>query len=235
MSSMILGISHLVVSSQNIDATVAGLSRQGYTINGARDDMPNMEPKQAFISNDMPRTTTVRLLVSNGKSPAVEVVRENGPDNQELAVGTPPFSAADKPATDPHIVTVRTPDPLLSLSMWRTIGIQPTEAADGTNNIFFQGGFTTPAFQLSFIHDPEMVAGPRWLNQDGMVCVSFLCRDVDALNTLLEDKGYEVSPCFDLTPFDRSFRLFFVRNKSGEIYEFLTPRRSAAPARVNHD
>jgi len=69
--------------------------------------------------------------------------------------------------------------------------------------------------------DPSKPEG-SYLDGSGIVCLSFFCRDADRLRLRLKEAGYFVGDCFNLAPFQNPLRIFFARNVSGEIYEFLS-------------
>ena len=228
MSDMILGVSHLVISTADLDRTVEQMRAFGYALHGTRDDVPNMPEKAAFLKGKMPATTSMRLMVSERSLPAIELIRENTKNTCICAKGAPGFEPSFEDAGDILTITVPTRRLDDAIMLWNKLNVKPDWGADGEATIHFKPNLAGPGLKLRYLvmHDTE--DNPTWLDQEGMVCVSFFARNTETIQAHLVEDGYEVSTCFDLVPLDRSYRLCFVRNKTGEIYEFLTPQRTTS-------
>ena len=62
-----------------------------------------------------------------------------------------------------------------------------------------------------------------WLNQNNTVCISFICDNVVKVRECLLQRGFYAGNIFKIKPFERKIKGFFMRNFTGEIYEFISP------------
>ena len=218
----ILGVSHLVITASDPDAEAAGLQHAGYRLSVSRDDMPNRPEKAPYISGPLPDTTTMRLLTSDRKLPTVEVIRENtlGTAAGGSELGAPPFEfTLGDGASASVVVGCEKPDEAISL--WEDLNFGNVEKDACGRLVTFHDSAISPGLRLRYV---ENKSSPRttWLNQLGMVCIAFLCRDASETRDQLATRRYDVGDCFELTPGSTPLRLFLMRNRSGEIYEFLS-------------
>lgn len=113
-------------------------------------------------------------------------------------------------------------DLALTLSLWNLLGFREEVVCPGVLRLkipgFVGGSSELPVY---FSEDPSKPEG-SYLDGSGIVCLSFFCRDADRLRLRLKEAGYFVGDCFNLAPFQNPLRIFFARNVSGEIYEFLS-------------
>jgi hypothetical protein len=108
-----------------------------------------------------------------------------------------------------------------AVDLWEFIGLTPYIEND-LARVRIEKTLVGQSLSLYFI--PQVCHKSKmWLNQQGIVCTSFLCNDAKKIRNELKSKKYEVGECFKLKPFDRTLNIFFMRNHSGEIYEFLSP------------
>lgn len=219
---MLLGVSHLVLSSAQPDEEVRALANHGFELLHARDDVPNKAAKAPFLCGELPETTTMRMVKSIRQLPLIEIVRENTGTSDEagFASGSAGFEL-DLGHPDTASVTIRCKDTERASDIWRCIGIEGISADANGHVVDFTGNAICSGLTLRYVAD-ESEDTPTFLNHPGLVCVAFLCRDADALRARLDANGYAVGQCFDLTPVETKLRLFLMRNRSGEIYEFLS-------------
>ena len=108
-----------------------------------------------------------------------------------------------------------------SLSIWHYLGFKPTFISPNIARINVPGLF--PKLALSFF----LVEGGRGSypiepDMEGVICPTFLCKDVEKIASFLKIKGFHVGKQFEINPFGSSVKVFFLRTKSGELYEFLS-------------
>lgn len=219
---MILGVSHLVLSSARPDEEVRTLANYGFELSHSRDDVPNKAAKAPFLFGNMPETTIMRLAKSNRQLPLVEIVRENtgASDDGGFAPGTTGFEL-DLDHANTASVTIRCKDTEQASELWRCVGANGISDDPNGHTVDFTNNAICAGLKLRYVAEETEIT-PTFLNHEGLVCVAFLCRDADALRARLNANGYEVGECFDLVPFATRLRLFLMRNRSGEIYEFLS-------------
>ena len=115
----------------------------------------------------------------------------------------------------------------LALSLWRTLGYETNALGSDIAHIKIRGGMSTNHLDLYFIANRPHPS-TTYLNSAGIVCLSLFCQNADRLQSALSEYGYFTGECFTLNPFGRPFRIFFARNASGELYEFLSVIREPA-------
>jgi hypothetical protein len=110
---------------------------------------------------------------------------------------------------------------LEALKLWEFLGQIPN-VEDDWAKIHIKKTLVGQSLSLYFVAQTNQ--RPRtWLNQQGIVCISLLCNDAEQFCSELKMQNFEVGACFELQPFDRKLKIFFMRNCTGEIYEFLSP------------
>ena len=108
-----------------------------------------------------------------------------------------------------------------TLPLWRLLGVEPERAAGGLTRLSVRGIRSSQRLHV-YLRADRSAPGVAHLNDGGVVCLSFFCRDADRLRDALASAGYDAGECFDIQPFEAPLRIFFMRNASGEIYEFLS-------------
>lgn len=106
------------------------------------------------------------------------------------------------------------------LPLWHALGFD-VRRQFGAATVHVRGprsGQSTSVFLIETGLDYPQSA----LDQTGIVCLSFLCKDVRRLRQRLVARDVTAGECFTLAPLGRSLTIFFVRNATGEIYEFLS-------------
>ena len=109
----------------------------------------------------------------------------------------------------------------MTLSLWRDLGIGYESISSDIAHVKIHGITASSRLNVYFIAD-RSYSSILYMDHAGLVCFSLWCRDADRLRAMLKERSYEVGDCFSHRPFDRWFRIFFTRNISGEIYEFLS-------------
>ncbi len=247
-----LGVSHLVLGCRDLGAAEDFLRGYDYRRQGAVSGAPNPVQKAKFVAGSLAPSFDMRLMVSTTGSPAVELLRENsgaaaagesrmleavlaGPttsasDDEVIRAiedNTPPpfpgFRLADDVRGEAKIigVVVRCSDLAAALGLWALLGYHPARLGSRLARIRIESVVPTGRLAVYFVEDRRSPAAAS-LDHQGLVCLSLFCREASALASAFATEGYLVSECFELQPFAERFQVVFVRNGSGEIYEFLS-------------
>lgn len=248
LKSQILGVSHLVLSVGEASDWGPILESLGYREQAANDHCPNPPAKAPFLSGALQATCAMRLMVAADGSPAIEVLlgsKTHPAQSRFDAVLSDPSraSAGDirralleqrevvlpglcRPLGTPGAqgvgaLVVHVDDLEAALPLWRTLGYADQELDSRARKIEIRGLRPSNRLDVYFVSDRDE-SGRGDLDAVGVVCLSLFCKDADRLRAALAERGYEVGDCFSLTPFSTPLRVFFMRNTTGEIYEFLS-------------
>lgn len=240
----LVGVSHLVISLRDPAASQPVLAALGYTEHGANDRCPNPPEKAPFLAEPLSRTCSMRLMVPANGSPAIEVLASaEGAALQthfEVVLSEQPGAEADDIRAEREVVVpgltrargregklgtgallIHVDDLDAGLRLWRALGYADEPVADRTRKVAIRGLRASNRLDLYFVADRGKSEMGR-LDAVGIVCLSLFCRDADRLRDALRERGYAVGECFTLAPFGTALRIFFMRNETGEIYEFLS-------------
>ena len=247
-SHQLLGVSHLVLSVREPLAPGPILEALGYGEDAANESCPNPAAKTPFLSGPLHDTCAMRLMVPANGSPAIEVLRSSKasatqPHFEGVLSEQPGASveevrdalAADHEAVLPGLVCPagaegkRGIGALLihvdslegALPLWRALGYPEQDFDSRAQKVAVRGLRASNRLDLYFVDDRKR-AERGHLDATGIVCLSLFCKNADQLQAALSDRGYEVGKCFTLAPFGTALRIFFMRNTTGEIYEFLS-------------
>ena len=244
----LLGVSHLVLSVPEPSTSGPVLEALGYGEHEANENCPNPREKAPFLSGPLLDTCAMRLMVPANGSPAIEVLcgaktslapphfegvlseqpgASPGDARNALAgkheavlpgLSRPPGAEGERGigALLIHVDALET-----ALPLWRALGYAEEEFDSRVRKIAVRGLRASNRLDLYFVEDREKVEMGH-LDAAGVVCLSLFCRNADRLRATLSERGYEVGGCFTLTPFGTALRIFFMRNTTGEIYEFLS-------------
>jgi hypothetical protein len=248
LTKEILGVSHVVFSVPSVVEAESGLALNGYAEHGSNASCPNHPAKALFIAGPMAETAEMKLVVAANGSPAIEMTcepagAERSPFfeailTREPLCGAEVARAALRDDAVPGLRGFRRPRSLSkaggvgalilhcrstqeSLTLWHALGMLEEPVAGDMLRIAIRGLRTNNRLLIYLVGDRSEAAVGH-LNDGGIVCLSFFCRDADRLREGLARAGYDVGECFTLSPFDVPLRIFFMRNLSGEIYEFLS-------------
>lgn len=216
----IFGVSHLVLAVKEIQEGEKLLSPLGYQPYGEIPKAANPKEKAPFIFNTLSDTFSIKLLVHPKGYSSIELLMERNDENHEVVKKSPCFEFQ----FEPFRLLVHCSDLERTLPFWRALGFQPEYVEPNGASVKIGGVMPSHRLEVRFIVDREEET-KDYLNQRGFVCLSFLCQDVWRVRKVLEKKGYLVSDCFSLKPFETPFQIFFARNHNGEIYEFLSVHR----------
>ena len=245
-SSEILGVSHLVLSVDEMAEATGRFEEIGYREHGSNEVCPNPPEKAPFIDGPIAASVALKLLVVDKGLPAIELIREprrsSRPAAFEPLLSTKPLahsgdeaagghrgaiarslSGAGDPATAALILHCPSWDETLPL--WRALGFDEETIDEQTVHVVVPSLRRGNELNVYLVRDREESTACH-LNDGGFVCLSLFCKDADRLRSELADAGHDVGECFDLDPFGSSLRIFFMRNRSGEIYEFLSVGRA---------
>lgn len=108
-----------------------------------------------------------------------------------------------------------------SLALWRQLRFEPNFLSPGMARIDARGLIAGSGLSVFFIAAPTT---PRRTEPDvgGIICATFLCKNVEKLVAPLASAGHQVGQRFEIAPFGNRVRVFFLRTPSGELYEFLS-------------
>ena len=221
----LFGLSHLVVAEGDHDAETARMTSLGWRVAIDMTGSDNPAAKRPFVAGSMAPTHRMRLLVGPPKSPAFELLAEGRPNR---IGGSPAFHLAgcsgelnDWDCTLPVTIDVRARRVSDAAALWLALDLPPKETDSGAE-LLVGGSLAGAPLRLRLIEDAEAGA-PTWLNQRGLVCLSFFCSDVRPLHRRDVTAGFETGDFFSVAPLGRPLHVFFVRGGAGEIYEFLSP------------
>ena len=255
----LLGVSHLVLSVSEPSTSEPVLEALGYGEHEANESCQNPREKAPFLSGPLHDTCAMRLMVPANGSPAIEVLRGSkasaAQSHFEVVLSERPGAepeeirnvlSEDREVVVPGLSRPRGVEGKLgtgallihvdafeaALSLWRTLGCAEQPFDSSMRKIAIRGLRASNRLDLYFVDDREKAEAGQ-LDGIGVVCLSLFCRDADRLRATLFDRGYEVGDCFTLTPFGTSLRIFFMRNTTGEIYEFLSIANSRGSEEVS--
>jgi hypothetical protein len=242
---IILGISHVVAGVKDLDAAELFLAGKGFRPYGERAFGVNPFEKAPYVKGALDTRAgefAMRLMVSKSGTPPVELLSESlaasglVPQENAFEAVLNSFELKDlKPSgmagfwepvsaglTGPvSALIVRCRELENTLFFWRLLGFD-CQPLDGKSAVIKVRAFTsrhvTPVY---FMEEPGR-GGVSWLNNEGVVCLSFLCKDAVGLREYFIKRGFEPGGYFYLSPFGRRICIFFIRNRGGELYEFLS-------------
>jgi hypothetical protein len=243
----ILGVSQIVWSGSDINYLEEKLNNYSYKLKFESINSPNAEAKKPFIFGEMPETADVKLMVSENHWPPIELVKENYLFESNRNLSEPVFSAYLNSLSssenlipikgiridsniindtwrkeDKFVIYIDSSDLEENLKFWKIleqkiITLKSTFALVEIKKTIIGSGIT-----IIYEKSKEMKSR-NYINQKGIVCISFFCSGIERLNILFKENKFETGEIFQLSPFGRLLKIFFVQNKSGELYEFISP------------
>ena len=116
---------------------------------------------------------------------------------------------------------IRCCDMKKSIEFWEKLGFNPLWQGNDFAYIKLKSLLSRRFIYIFFLATAKSSV-EMFLNQEGIVCLSFFCKNADRLNRLFRDQGIVVGDCYDFRPFNQLLRIFFMKGPSGELYEFLS-------------
>jgi hypothetical protein len=224
----IYGVSHIVHSTENLDDAESNFIRLGYSRKSENIGSLNPPQKSPFISGNMSEKSDI-LLMSKTGYPDIEVKSESGYKN---AIGESAFESfyddkynicTDINNVNPIAIYIKCNDIERAASLWSNFGFTINRHKNKSlldveikNRVL---GKKASLLYVNHHKNPEKT----WLNQNNTVCLSFVCDSVEKVRDCLLEKGYYAGNIFKIKPFERKIKGFFMRNYTGEIYEFISP------------
>lgn len=246
----ILGISHIVLGVKDFQEGEEFVSKYGYLQYGEKTTLLNPTAKSPFLRGTAEQSCSLKLMTGLSKTPPIELLCESvyhQIDNQvfEAILGNEKDKGPQEmlevfkqkePANQYGFREIKSGSAEKSgimaalvhcnslsndLVLWELLGLKPFLIDKNTAYVKIKSLMSDFHTILYFVAD-SLKKTKMYLNQGGIVCLSFLCKDSDSLREALKDNGYFTGDCFTFTPFKQPLRIFFARNTSGEIYEFIS-------------
>ncbi len=205
-SPTILGVSHLVLSTRDIEEDGRRLAAHGYGVAKRARGIANPAAKAPFCGRPLAPTFDMDLLTAPNLPP-VELLHDHGPTSG----GLPAYTLALEAPPD---LTCACASPDEAAALWAAMGLPATDG-----KVIIPASAVGASLRVCFETAP---ARPTTLDQPGWVCLSLLCTNADRLREHLVGAGFAPGKCFTVAPFGQPLRVFFLRNRSGELYEFLS-------------
>lgn len=238
----IYGISHIIYSADNLKSAEKIFLNLGYILKNEEYDSMNASAKEEFISGEM-ATSSDMLLMEHPQLPDVEIKRENIKSkidtssaysfyfkDEKNAIGYLPKlfdrSLVSNSSLENNLnIFIKCNDIQKALSFWKELKMNINFVDHSIANIKIKNVLSRKKTNL-ILYSAKSQDSLTWLDQKGLVCLSFLCADVAVLHDRFKKLNYYVGEIFQIYPFGRGILVFFVRNFSGEVYEFISPVKS---------
>ena len=225
----IYGVSHIVHSTDSLYESESYFNKIGYSLKFKTIGSVNALQKSSFIFGSMSEKADI-LLMSKKGYPDVEIKSEVNNRNiisksafetfyEENYTPDMHFPKDDKPTK----IYIRCNNTMNATNIWSKLGFNIDKIL--SNNylkVDIKNSISNNKVSLLYINSKEKEL-KTWLNQNNTVCISFICDDVEKVRSYLLKNNYSVGDVFIMTPFNRKIKVFFVRNYTGEIYEFISP------------
>jgi hypothetical protein len=235
----------------NFEEDGATLIGQRYKIHHARRRDGNPIEKAPFLVGEIAALVEMQLMTSTIGWPAIEMLNENDPAQRfDVGPGFIPFLAQEGPGGEaPSMPRSFEAEPASAkpfrycstgqvgtfalvapchdlgqaLDIWRFLGLEVRNLDRWHASVRIPHFLMGPSLTLFYVK--ALAEKPvRSLNARGVVCLSLLCSDADALRESLIARGFELGDSFELSPFGQALQICFMRNRTGEILEFISPK-----------
>ena len=234
--SYIYGVSHVVYSTDELEESMNLFVDVGYGLKGKKEHSSNAPEKEAFLSGPMAETSDM-ILMSNDIFPDIEVKKENRisdlktSSNYDYYVNYKGNTIGEFPAilkdldmvavTDSFNLFVQCQDPEKATALWKLFGMSVTTISDNLVLLTVGNLLSKKKTNIFYLRSNKVLSS--WLDQSNVVCLSFLCSDIASTRYALAEMKYRVGDMFNISPFRKDLNVFFMRNNSGELYEFIAP------------
>lgn len=232
------GLSHIVFSCEDLKQAAVYFAELGYHQLGEASGA-NPRAKAPFFCGALPESYEMQLFARNGYPPA-ELLHDLAPepraaglaDTYELHLGNQVVAGAcqigshqwlqGQPAgvADSFII-LQSPNPAQTAEFWRNFDVPIRQTENGTV-VEIRKSIVGASVDLIIVANAEIC--PSSLNSIGISCLSFFVFSPNRVRESLLDSDCEVGELFSLSPFGRPLEIFFVRNATGELYEFISIR-----------
>jgi len=107
------------------------------------------------------------------------------------------------------------------ISFWKLFGISVIKLSGDLYLCVIRNVFSKKQINILYYRVSKCI--PAWLDQSGVVCLSLLCADVVHTQKYLIKMQYSVGDVFEISPFGKKLKAFFMKSNSGDLYEFVSP------------
>ena len=218
----------MVFSVRDVATSEAALVANGYEEHGSNPRCTNHPAKAPFVSGPLAASAEMKLMVASNGFPALEMICEpaggEAPAFFEAILSGEPLCDADTvraslredPPPGLHgfhrsrtlrraggvgALVLHCRSTAESLSLWHVLGVREEALDDGLARVTVRGFRVNNRLNVYLLAD-RTEAGVGHLNDGGIVCLSFFCKDADRLRARLAAEGFEAGECFTLSPFD---------------------------------
>lgn len=250
-----MGISHIVMGVNSIDDGEARLMHQGFTKSHRRNAVENPVQKMPFAAPPLSTHHDIGLYNPGTVGPTIELVHPTGGASQltptsAVSLFLSDTQIADKPALEraftafvtfpelpgiyfdptdasrkPQAAVIHVHDLASAHSFWDIIGV-PASVIDGKTMALDIRGILPKGSLKVFVIEDRAAPPSSHLDGSGIACLALLCKDAHALRETYDTAGFEVSEMLTFAPFNHGLDIFFVRNKTHEMYEFVSITRA---------
>ena len=250
-----MGISHIVMGVNSIDDGEARLLHQGFTKSHRRDAVENPVQKMPFAASPLSTHHDIGLYNPRTVGPTIELVHPTGGAPQLAPTSAMSLFLSDAPIADkptleqaftefatfpelpglyfdpagasriPQAVAIHVHDLAGAHAFWDIIGVSAS-VIDGKAMALDIRGILPKGSLKVFVLENQAMPPASHLDGNGIACLALLCKDAHALHKNYDAAGFEDSEMLAFAPFNHDLDIFFVRNNTHEMYEFVSIRRA---------
>jgi len=198
---VIIGLSHIIFSTNDIEKKINNLKSEGYELKFLKKKIKNNKEKFYFMFH-------------KNKYHDIYFLHKKGKYNIEFINYFDTLKGPDRLTLSKNIINLHIPYPKLEKIMFKKFLFVK-------DNLIIKNDAISKSLNFLIRLKKKKIIGTNYLDREGMNTIAFFCKDILSLRNFFIKIKLKCTKIFSVSLFDNSYKIFIVKSKNKIFYEFL--------------
>lgn len=198
---MIIGLSHIIFSTNDIEKRINNLKSKGYELKFLKKKIKNNKEKFYFMFH-------------KNKYHDIYFLQKKGKYNIEFISYFDTLKGSDRLTLSKNIINLHIPYPKLEKIMFKKFLLIK-------DNLIIKNDAISKSLNFLIRIKKKIIIGTNYLDREGMNTIAFFCKDISSLRNFFIKIKLKCTKIFSVSLFNNNYKIFIVKSKNKIFYEFL--------------
>jgi hypothetical protein len=198
---VIIGLSHIIFSTNDIEKRINNLKSKGYELKFLKKKIKNNKEKFYFMFH-------------KNKYHDIYFLQKKGKYNIEFISYFDTLKGSDRLTLSKNIINLHIPYPKLEKIMFKKFLLIK-------DNLIIKNDAISKSLNFLIRIKKKIIIGTNYLDREGMNTIAFFCKDISSLRNFFIKIKLKCTKIFSVSLFNNNYKIFIVKSKNKIFYEFL--------------